>query len=225
MKRVYIHGLGQTSDSWKKVVAQLAPSECSVCPNLAELVKGTEITYQNLYSAFSAMCNAIEEPISLCGLSLGGVLALNYAIEYPTKVKSLVLIATQYRMPKKLLKFQNLVFRFMPKSMFQQMGFEKSSFRKLCSTMMDLDFRDSICNVSCPTLVVYGEKDRANKSASIELADILNDAELYVINGTGHEANIEAPERLARKLREFYDSVLTEKTEASYGNFKYKGSF
>lgn len=72
---------------------------------------------------------------------------------------------------------------------------------------MDLDFRDLICNISGPTLVVYGEKDRANKSASIELADILNDAELYVLNGTGHEANIEAPERLARKLREFYDSV------------------
>lgn len=96
MKRVYVHGLGQTSDSWEKVVAQLAPLECSVCPNLAELVKGKDVTYQNLYSAFSAMCNAIEEPISLYGLSLGGVLALNYAIEHPTKVDALALIAAQY---------------------------------------------------------------------------------------------------------------------------------
>ena len=37
----------------------------------------------------------IEEDICLCGLSLGGVLALNYAIEHPGKIKVLVLIARQ----------------------------------------------------------------------------------------------------------------------------------
>ena len=37
--------------------------------------------------------------ICLCGLSLGGVLALNYAIEHPEKIKGMVLIATQYKMP------------------------------------------------------------------------------------------------------------------------------
>ena len=96
-----------------------------MCPNLPDLVHSKEVTYDNLYAAFSDYCNQYDEPIDLCGLSLGGVLALNYAIQYPKKVRSLVLIATQYKMPKKLLKFQNLLFRFMPKSMFQQMGFRK----------------------------------------------------------------------------------------------------
>ena len=102
------------------------------------------MTYDNLYAAFSDYCNQYDEPIDLCGLSLGGVLALNYAIQYPKKVRSLVLIATQYKMPKKLLKFQNLLFRFMPKSMFQQMGFRKADFLLLCETMMELDFNNSL---------------------------------------------------------------------------------
>ena len=102
MKQIYIHGLGQTSNSWNKVIEQLEDVEYSICPDLAELVQGQEITYQNLYAAFSTMCDAIEGDISLCGLSLGGVLALNYAIEHSEKVKSLVLIAIQYKMPKKL---------------------------------------------------------------------------------------------------------------------------
>lgn len=204
MKQIYIHGLGQTSDSWNKVIEQLENVEHSICPDLAELVQGQEITYQNLYAAFSTMCDAIEGDISLCGLSLGGVLALNYAIEHSEKVKSLVLIAIQYKMPKKLLQFQNVIFRFMPKSVFQQTGFGKADFLKLCSTMMELDFSDLIYKVTCPTLVLYGEKDRANKNASIELANILTNAELQVIHGAGHEINIEAPEQLTEALRNFF---------------------
>ena len=126
MKQIYVHGLGQTSDSWTKTIDILQTTDYSLCPNLPDLVHSKEVTYDNLYAAFSDYCNQYDEPIDLCGLSLGGVLALNYAIQYPKKVRSLVLIATQYKMPKKLLKFQNLLFRFMPKSMFQQMGFRKA---------------------------------------------------------------------------------------------------
>ena len=207
MKQIYLHGLGQNPDSWSKVIEQLEAAEHSMCPDLSELVQGQDTTYQNLYAAFSAMCDEIEEDICLCGLSLGGVLALNYAIEHPEKIKGLVLIATQYKMPKKLLRVQNAIFRFMPKSMFQQKGFGKSDFLKLCNTMMELDFSDSIYNVSCPTLVIYGEKDRANKNASIELANMLIDAELQVFNGVGHEINIEAPDKLEETLRVFFGKV------------------
>lgn len=207
MKQIYLHGLGQNPDSWSKVIEQLEAAEHSMCPDLSELVQGQDTTYQNLYAAFSAMCDEIEEDICLCGLSLGGVLALNYAIEHPEKIKGLVLIATQYKMPKKLLRVQNAIFRFMPKSMFQQTGFGKSDFLKLCNIMMELDFSDSIYNVSCPTLVIYGEKDRANKNASIELANMLIDAELQVFNGVGHEINIEAPDKLEETLRVFFGKV------------------
>ena len=204
MKQVYIHGLGQTPDSWNKVISQLNVTEYSICPKLAELVKGKEVTYQNLYSSFSALCNESSESVSLCGLSLGGVLALNYAIDHPEKVNRLILIATQYKMPKKLLKFQNVIFRVMPKSMFHQMGFKKDDFFKLCKTMMELDFSKSLQKVCCPTLVVCGEKDKANKNASIELANLLSNATLQEIDGAGHEVNEETPKRLANVIDTFF---------------------
>lgn len=106
MKQIYVHGLGQTSDSWTKTIDILQTTDYSLCPNLPDLVHSKEVTYDNLYAAFSDYCNQYDEPIDLCGLSLGGVLALNYAIQYPKKVRSLVLIATQYKMPKKLLNFK-----------------------------------------------------------------------------------------------------------------------
>ena len=53
---------------------------------------------------------------------MGGVLALHYSIENPEKVKAAVLIGTQYKMPKGLLKFQNIAFHIMPQRMFDTMG-------------------------------------------------------------------------------------------------------
>lgn len=207
MYPIYIHGLGQTPASWKSLIAQLEFAECSVCPDLIEICQGKQATYKNLYEGFSKTCSEFDEAVDLCGLSLGGVLALNYTIEHPEKVNSLVLIATQYKMPKGLLKIQNILFQFMPKSMFQQTGFGKKEFIQLCKTMMELDFSNSIQKVSCPTLIVCGERDAANKKASAELASFLKGSQLQVINGSGHEVNIDAPEKLAEVLRVFYKQL------------------
>ena len=205
MKRIYIHGLGQTSDSWAQTIAHTKTGEHSVCLDLPEILQGKKVTYQNLYAAFSDACGKYDTTVNLCGLSLGGVLALNYTIDHPEKVNSLVLIATPYKMPKHLLQFQNMLFRLMPKSMFQQMGFSKSDFLQLCKTMMSLDFSDSLLKISCPVLVVCGEKDTANKKASVKLADILTNAEFSELKGIGHEVNTEAPEQLAAVLCRFYE--------------------
>ena len=158
MKYLYLHGLGQKPDSWDRVIKETTVSDRSASLSLAEMLEGKAATYRELYTAFSEECNKENDKIVLCGLSLGAVLALNYAIDHPDKVKALVLLAAQYKMPKKLLKFQNMMFRFMPNATFKQFGFKKADVLSLCDTMAELDFRDSLCKVSCPVLIVCGEK-------------------------------------------------------------------
>lgn len=202
MKYIYLHGLGQTPDSWNRVLGYLNAPTDSICPNLAKLVHGREANYPDLYAAFSALCDAINDDLTLCGLSLGGVLALNYAIDHPEKVKSLVLIATPYKMPKELLRLQNILFRFMPKSAFSQTGFQKVDFIRLCRSMAELDFSRSLRKVTCPILVLCGENDRANQKACKMLSHLLPDAEFRLISSAGHEVNVDAPEALAKILHE-----------------------
>ena len=125
MKYLYLHGLGQKPDSWDRVIKETKVSGSSISLSLSEMLKGKDVTYGELYSTFSFECNKENVEYVLCGLSLGAVLALNYAIDHPDKVKALVLIAAQYKMPKKLLKFQNMLFHLMPNSMFRQIGFKK----------------------------------------------------------------------------------------------------
>lgn len=207
MKYLYLHGLGQKPDSWNRTIKETKVSGSSISLSLAEMSEGKDVTYKELYSAFSEVCDKEDEEIVLCGLSLGAVLALNYAIDHPDKTKALVLIAAQYKMPEKLLKFQNVLFRLMPNSMFKQIGFKKADVISLCGTMAKLDFTDSLHNVCCPVLIVCGEKDHANKKASKELTSYLSKSFFYELLKTGHEVNIEAPEEIAIVLQKFYDNI------------------
>ena len=207
MKYLYLHGLGQKPDSWNRTIKETKVSGSSISLSLAEMSEGKDVTYKELYSAFSEVCDKEDEEIVLCGLSLGAVLALNYAIDHPDKIKALVLIAAQYKMPEKLLKFQNVLFRLMPNSMFKQTGFTKADVISLCDTMAELDFTESLHNVSCPVLIVCGENDNANKKASKELACYLSKSSFYELLKTGHEVNIEAPEEMAMVLQKFYDNI------------------
>lgn len=204
MKYFYLHGLGQNAGSWNKVTEAL---DHSICPDFSKMLRGKTATYPNLYSSFAQMCDGEQEDVVLCGLSLGGVLALNYAIDHPQKVKALVLIAAQYKMPTRLLKVQNLVFRLMPQRMFRQTGFGKPDFISLCSSMAELDFSDALNQITCPTLIVCGEKDKVNKKASIELSERLKYAQFREVSETGHEVNLESPEKLTLLLRAFYESI------------------
>lgn len=204
MKYIFVHGLGQVATSWDDTIKNLDVKSKCVCPDLVTLLADKEVNYANLYKAFSAYCDNFSEPLHICGLSLGGILALNYGIDNPEKLSSLVLAGTQYKMPVGLLKFQNAIFRFMPKSMFTQMGFGKKDFIELSKSMMVLDFSENLDKLSCPVLIMCGEKDNANRKAAEELSQRLHSAEMQIVEKAGHEVNVDAPETLAKLLNVFY---------------------
>ena len=70
--------------------------------------------------------------------------------------------------------------------------------------MADLDLTESLRRVSCPVLILCGEKDRANKKASQELADRLPHSVFREVPGAGHEVNVDVPQELAALLQNFY---------------------
>lgn len=209
MRYVFMHGLGQNPLSWEKVVYCLPEEMQTVCPDLFSFVKnkGQEMTYENLYNAFKYYCNGIDVPLNLCGLSLGAVLSLNYAIEFPEKVKSLVLISPQYKTPQLLLKYQTFVSGLMPESAFRNTGLNKESMLLLLKSMSDLDLSDKLKKVKCPTLIICGQNDRANHNAANYLAAHLQNAKKEFIKNAGHEVNVDNPQKLAECMQDFYKSI------------------
>ncbi|WP_353948433.1 alpha/beta fold hydrolase [Sporolactobacillus sp. Y61] len=204
MKYILLHGLGQTSSSWNDTIEVMEKKSDILCPNLSDLLRDEEVNYSNLYKVFSEYCMNFTEPLNICGLSLGGILTLQYGIENPNKINSMVLIGTQYVMPKGLLKLQNVVFHIMPNSTFKKMGFGKKDFINLSKSMMNLDFRQNLQNISCPVLVICGEKDNVNKRASLQLKEQIPHAEISIIENAGHEVNLDAPKKLGVILNTFF---------------------
>jgi len=204
MQYLFVHGLGQNAASWDKTLGAMRRPVDFSCPELPEMAVGKKAGYPALYQEFSRYCGRFPAPFHLCGLSLGGVLSLHYCIDHPQKVRSLVLIGTQYKMPKRLLKLQNALFYLMPASAFRQTGFGKEDFLSLCRSMAKLDFSQNLPGISCPALVVCGERDRPNQKAAEGLAKLLPGADLQKIPGAGHEVNVDQPQRLAKALDEFY---------------------
>lgn len=204
MANIFIHGLGQTSASWERTLQGLEVSKDIYCPDLSTILGEGEISYSQLYSGFSTYCGKIAEKVNLCGLSLGGVLALHYAVENPKKVNSLILIGTQYRMPKKLLALQNKIFKLMPKKMFKEMGFGKEGIIALSQSMMDIDFTSELKNIQCPVLLLCGKKDSANRKAAVSMSKELINSKLVYIENAGHEANTDNPQRLAELINGFW---------------------
>jgi len=202
--KIFVHGSGHKATSWEKTISYMTNNEDIVCPNLSSILEGKEASYENLYSSFVKYCNEFDGQIHLCGLSLGGILALNFALDFPQKVKTLVLIGTPYKVPKVAFSFQNIIFRFLPKSIFETMAFDKKNTFALGDTMKNLDFSDRVKNIKCPTLILCGKKDSANMKSADYLSQSIRSAELKIIENTGHVVNEENPKAVADILNEYY---------------------
>ena len=196
LRTILLHGLGQTPESWRLLSEKFG----AACPDLAAYLAGCEPTYDTLYRAFCAFACQSEEPLLLCGLSLGGILALQYAAEHPERVTGLILIAAPDRMPKGLLTLQDIIFRFMPEKAFAATGFCKRDFRSLTSSMRKLDFGGQLRKITCPTLVLCGERDKANQKSCRRLAESLPNAQFESVPGAGHEVNVDAGDWLADRM-------------------------
>lgn len=203
-KTILVHGSGHKADSWKETISYLDHQEDVLCPELSAILDGHEASYPNLLSAFETYCAQISGPVHLCGISLGGILALDYALKHPENVKTLVLIGTPRKVPKGAFALQNAVFRLLPKSMFASMAFDKRDTFALGNSLKNLDFSDRVGEIRCPTLILCGEKDSANLKSAHFLAQHIQRAELQVLDHTGHVVNEENPKVLAERLNAFY---------------------
>ena len=204
MAKILIHGSGHKAASWNETISHMENSDDILCPSLVSILEGKEASYVNLYSSFIEYCGKIDGPVHLCGISLGGILALNYALDFPEKTKTLILIGTPYKVPKAAFAFQNMIFRFLPKSVFENMAFDKKDTFALGNSMKSLDFSSRVQNIKCPALIICGKKDSANMKSAYYLAQNIKNAELKIIENVGHVVNEEAPEVLAKILDEYY---------------------
>ncbi len=207
MKLVLVHGMGQTAASWEDTIANL-PNDWQIhTPNLFR--NNWILTYQQLYEAFVQECDSYKEPFHLSGISLGAIIACQYAIEYPTNVKSLIVIGVQLKPPIYVLKLQQFIFNIFPKSYFKKHGLNKQQLIQLSQSMHNLNLKAHTPKIQCPAIAICGEKDRINYRATKQFAQLVPHAQSLLLQQARHEVNIEKPVELSGVIKQF----INEKTK------------
>ena len=207
MINILVHGLGQDEKSWNEVKNQLNNNGINVeTPNLFSNVKNYQVNYDNMYKTFADYCNSFNEKINLVGLSLGGVLAIDYITEFPEKINSIILIGTPYKIPKTIITIQSIMYKFMPKRIFEKIGCSKKDMISLLNSMKNLSIPDKAPHIKSNALIICGEEEKNNinmKSAK-QLSKVIQNSKLKIIENAGHEVNIDNPIELANTIYDFW---------------------
>lgn len=70
----------------------------------------------------------------------------------------------------------------------------------LCDTPDPLSF----CNIKCPTLIIWGDKDELfPKSMQTELLKLIESSQLFVVENGGHSVQWDKPEVVAEAINNF----------------------
>lgn len=205
MKLLFLHGLGQTKESWKETIQALKGIKTACVQVIDPNVRNQ--TFSSLADRMEQQLLEEKEQVVLCGLSLGAVVALEMYFRQPNKIAGLILIAAQYKMPTRLIDLQNLIFKLMPNKLFTKIGISKEEMVSISSSMRSIDYSEKINEINCFVYVLCGNEDRANKKASIALHELLPQSKLSIIANAGHTVNEEQPGKLAEVIWQAYMTI------------------
>jgi pimeloyl-ACP methyl ester carboxylesterase len=88
----------------------------------------------------------------------------------------------------------------------QVRGAGKPGFIQGLEAVLDYDIRDRLREIACPTLIVWGERDRLISVRDADVfAELIPNSRKVVFGDTGHVAMLERPDSFNALLEEFLD--------------------
>lgn len=202
MKLIFLHGLGQSADSWKEVQDFLAdyPSEA------LDLFPSGVGTYQQAKERIYQRLTVETEPFVLIGLSLGAALALELSSYEIPNLQGLVLSGCPLKLVGNIpFYIQLLIFKLLPKRIFEKQGADKSLLVGVSEELKTLDLREIARNCSCPSLLICGSQDKPNLSSMRAIQELMPDSQFEIIPDGPHVLNRAKPKEFAEITRSFLE--------------------
>ncbi|KAA3630703.1 MAG: alpha/beta hydrolase [Bacteroidetes bacterium] len=233
---LFIHGLGSSTRDWQDQVKCFSDKFQTVTVDLrghGQTEKPPSTYSISLFASdVAALIEEVEGPVHVAGISMGGMVALQLAVDYPEMVKSLILINTQdevllnTRQARQAVMIRKVIPRLMGmKWMGKYLGKklfpeeDQGHFRELIANrwaensvkdytksvnaIAGWSVRKHLQSIKCPVLVVASELDYTPVGAKEVYVKILPDARLEVIKGARHAVSVERPEELNKVMMGF----------------------
>lgn len=244
-----LHGLGSCGEDWLLQLPELEPQFLVIMPDLrghgrsSDLQAGVRI--EHLAADMVEVLHGVAgRPAHIVGLSLGGLVAQQLALEHRTMVKSLTLVNTFPRFRTNagmlvrglirssylLIGRMDLLANWLAKGLFPKP--EQSQYRELAAARFSSNSKENymraaraiahfnvhrrLGEITAHTLVVAGDRDRTVPfQAAVLLNEAIPRAQLSTIGDSGHATPIDAFEDFNGVLTAFLTQVEAEATESA----------
>lgn len=223
---VFLHGAGGSSRHWFEQQAALN----GFCRTIAVDLPGHGASGGQLLSTVGEFAKFVADFTSalsldefvLAGHSLGGAIALEFALQFPKRLKGLILIGTGARLKvnpdtlaalaKGQKPFRNAKHLY---SASASAGVLEEAFLEIDSIPTDVYLADfKACNtfnrmedvqrIKIPSLIVVGSEDKMTPVKYSEYLNAqLNNSELTIVEYAGHRCMSERSEQVNGVLRDF----------------------
>lgn len=206
---VLLHGSGRAGRMWDPALGGLSAQWHVLAPDLPGFGRsGGPFTVAGAAQAVRDTIAVQTAPVHLCGLSLGGVIAIRAAAQLGSQVASLVVTGTPVvpgrDLPAALRRFRQLPGPLLP--LFSDVGGRREWLRML-DELERTDLRDYLPQVTASALVVCGSRDWRAMPAACELAGGLPDGRLWIAPHQGHSWPATSPELFCRVVTDFIGTV------------------
>lgn len=200
---LFLHGLGQTSQAWNDVIEELKNID-AFTPDIFDQLSGMSWSF---YERTDVIAASLTDPVHVVGLSLGAVIGLDLAIRHPHTVRSLFLSAPQARPPKALMHIQSALMKILPERLVCPPQISKQQLLQILGQVSAINFEPELPNITVPTTITCGSKDRANLPAARTISQQIPHARLIVVPNAGHQWQQTMPMEFAQELQAHWDSI------------------
>jgi len=193
---VFLPGAGGSAAFWEPAaekLSDLGPVHLVGWPGFGDAPADPSIhCLDDLFQWF--LRHLPKGPSHVIAQSMGGVLAVRLALEYPDRVASLVLVATSGGMD--LRRFGAADWR--PEYLSELPGVPRWFVEDRT------DFTDRLAEIGAPTLLVWSDSDPVSPLAvSRRLAERIPNARQVTVRGGSHAVANERPAEVAALIRAF----------------------
>jgi 3-oxoadipate enol-lactonase len=233
---IFVNSLGTELGIWDEVVAPLAGSLRTIRYDMRGhgLTPAPEPPYSigHLAEDLELLIDALQIPrMTICGISVGGQVALQVAQDRPRQVQGLILCDTSYRIGTHDMWTQRMaavteggmraisdaaISRWFSESYRSVRPDAAAGYRYMlerctvagytgvCGALRDADLESVARGVGCPTLVLCGDQDQATPpELNKALADAIPGGHFQLIPGAAHLPCVEQPAILSTHVAAF----------------------
>lgn len=236
-----IHGLGSSTRDWEPQVAEFAKSYRVITVDLrghgqSEKPAGPYTIPEFAADVASLLESLHASPAHIVGLSLGGGVAFQLAIDYPAMLKSLTIVNSgpsmggtseqaQAEIARRVGIVQQMGMRAMGHALAPNLfpAMEHAALRETfverwaennpqayieaTRSLLGFDVTSRLGEIHCPVLIIAAEHDYTPVAAKQAYVRLIPNAELVVIPGAHHATPIEQPEAFNAALKQFLANV------------------